>query len=374
LLVVLQFAISIAMIVSTTVIHSQLSYVQNKSLGFKKEQLLVVPIRDNSVQENFDRVKNTVLDVPGVSSVTALSNFPWEKGFLGFQMKIENQGQEYKSDVPTLLVDHDFIRTTGMEIVAGRDLSKDFMTDAAQAFIINETAVKQFGFDEPLGMKVVLKSRGKPKQGEIVGVVKDFHFQSLHHEVPPVVLTVAPEPFYLDNMVIRLQAASSAETIARLEEIWRRTVPDRPFEYFFLDQAFDNTYRQERRLAKILNTFAALAVAIGCLGLFGLSSYATQQRTKEMGIRKVMGATVTGVVSLLSRDFLKLVLLANIIAWPVAYLVLNRWLQDFAYRIEIGWWMFVLAGGLALLIAMLTVSIQALRVALENPIKSMRYE
>ncbi|HEY5615570.1 MAG TPA: ABC transporter permease [Bacteroidota bacterium] len=375
-LVVVQFAISITLIVSTAVIYSQLSFIQDKNLGFNKEQVVVVPVRDETIQQNFLRVKTSLQAVPGVSSVTALSNFPWERGFYDFPMKVEGMGKEFETDAPTLLVDEDFLRTLGMEISVGRDFLKNSSADANEAFIINATAAKKFGFENPVGMKLTMNSvsSGNPKKGEVIGVVKDFHFQSLYHEVEPLVITISPEIYYIDNVVVRLKTEHISETLSLLEAQWHNIVPDRPFEFFFLDQAFNNLYRSETQLASIFNTFSLLAVVIGCLGLFGLASFTIQQRTKEIGIRKVMGASVAGVVVLLSKDFIMLVLIANILAWPIAYYAMSAWLQDFAYRVDMSWWIFAGAGGLALFIALLTVSIQAVRAALANPVEALRYE
>ncbi len=375
-LVVIQFAVSIALIASTLAIHSQISFIREKNLGFTKEQLIAVPLRDYTVQENFQTLKNTVLTLPGISWVTVLSNFPWESGFYGFPVKAAHQGKEIETDIRTLLVDHDFVRTMDMQLVAGRDFSIEYSTDARHAFIINETAARRFGFEDPIGISLTMASvaAGKPKQGEVVGVVQDFHFQSLYHAIQPIALTVSPESYYLDNMVVRLSTSQISETISELEGLWRNVVPGRPFEYFFLDHAFDALYREEVRIGGILNASSAFAVMIGCLGLFGLSSYTTRRRMKEICIRKVLGSSAMGIVGLLSKDYIKLVLISNVIAWPAAYYAMNIWLENFAYRIDIGWWTFIIAGSIATIVALSTVGFQAIRAAGANPADALKYE
>ncbi len=376
LLVIVQFAVSVVLLIVTWVVQEQLQFIQNRRLGFDKSHILVIPIKDEAVQQNFAAIKNNFSSLSGISRISAISNFPWEKGYYDFFVRAEGMRAEEKFNMPTLLVDYDFIPAFGMEIVAGRDFSKEHATDAQQAFILNETAVKKLGWQVAVDKKIEMEavSAGKPRTGRVIGVVKDFHLRSLHHTVEPLALLLAPAPYYLDNMAIRLEAQNIPHTLSALERKWRDLVPHRPFDYFFLEEAFDALYRRERRLAQIFGYFAALAIFVGGLGLFGLASFMAEQKTKEIGIRKVLGASVAGIVALLAKDLVKLVLAANLIAWPVAFFGMNKWLQGYAYRIEMSIWTFAAATIIALTIALLTVSYQTTKAALANPVEALRYE
>jgi putative ABC transport system permease protein len=266
--------------------------------------------------------------------------------------------------------DHDFVKTLGLELADGRDFSKDFGAEE-EAFILNEAAVKALGWSDPVGREIGVDYFNK--RGRVIGVVKDFNYNSLHEKIGPAVIQVMPSDFFT-KIAVRVRGENLDRTLAFLKEKWQTLAPNLPFEYHFVDQDMENLYRDDQRLARIFGYFTALALIVACLGLFGLVSLGVAQRTKEIGVRKVLGATVTDVVALLSKDFVKLVLLANLIAWPAAYFAMNKWLQNFAYRIDIGWWMFALAGGLALVIALLTVSTQAIKAALANPVEALRYE
>jgi len=276
-----------------------------------------------------------------------------------------------------LWVDHDFIETLGIELGPGRNFSKDHPTDATEAFILNETAVKQLGWESPgaaIGKPFERIYGPKPDErvtGRIIGVAKDFHFRSLRFDIEPLVIHLWP---WLNYIIVRVQPDHVPSTLAFLERTWQKFDPNHPFEYYFLDDRFASLYRAEESLGQISGAFATLAIFVACLGLFGLAAFTAEQRTKEIGIRKVLGASISGIVLLLSKEFTKLVLVSNLIAWPIAYWAMNRWLQDFAYRIHIGVGTFLLAGVLALIIALLTVSFQAIKAALANPVKALRYE
>ncbi len=267
------------------------------------------------------------------------------------------------------VVDYDFFEALGIEIVAGRTFSKSFGTDIKAGFVLNESAVREFGWDTAVGKK--LGTAWNDMQGTVIGVVKDFHFESLHQKIEPVVFFM--ESFH-NYILVRIGPARYAETLSFLREEWQKSAPHRPFEYFFLDEEFDKLYKSEEKLGKLFGYFSMLAIVIAGLGLFGLASFSAEQRTKEIGIRKVLGANVAGIVSLLSKEFVKLVIIANLVAWPVAYFAMQRWLENFAYRIELGFGTFFLAAALALIIALLTVSYHALKAALANPVDSLRYE
>ena len=375
-LVVLQFTISIALIIVTMIVSGQLSYIQNKQLGFNKEQIVVIPVRDEVIQNNFETVKNSLLSHSDVLSAAALSNFPWKSGFYGFPGHADGMPEDIEMNLPILLVDHDFVKTFEMEILNGRDFSKDFSTDRSHAVIVNETAVESFGWDSGLRKKLTVKhiATGADVKGEVVGIVRDFHFQSLHHPIEPLVMLIAPVNYYIDNIAIRIKGQNISQTLDIIEQKWHEFVPSRPFTYFFLDDDFDQLYKKEGRLASIFQGFAGLAIFIACLGLFGLVSFSAEQRRKEIGIRKTLGATVTNITTLLSVEFVRLTLLANLIAAPLTFLIMRDWLNNFAYRQEMNLMPFLLAAAIALGIALLTVSYQAVKAAIANPIESLRYE
>ncbi len=374
-LVVVQFAVSIIFIVGALVVYHQLHYVKNKKLGFNKEQLLTITIPNLAVQQKCAVMKARFLEHPNVESVTASSTSPGS-GMLVLPVHAEGIIEKDAPVSSIFMVDHDFIKTLEIELAAGRDFSRDFPADDKEAFILNEAAVRQFGWksaETAIGKKFELLWRNKAiKTGEIIGIVKNFHFKSLHDKIGPVALHLSSER--VGSISVRIRPQNIAATMGFLEQQWHALTSNTPFEYSFLDDNFAKFYQTEEKLGQIFKVFSILAIFIACLGVFGLVSFATEQRTKEIGIRKVLGATVAGIVHLLSKEFMKLVLIANLLAVPIAWYAMDRWLQNFAYRVEVGWWIFALAGGLALLIALLTVSTQALKAALANPVEALRYE
>jgi putative ABC transport system permease protein len=277
--------------------------------------------------------------------------------------------------------DHDFAATLDLDLVAGRWFAREMTTDSS-AFVVNEAAARMFGVVSPediLGRRLTRFKRYPESaaihiQGPVIGVVRDFHYASLHKNVKPLIFNLPIGRWDANRFAIKIAAEDIRGTLDFLATKWKTYTKVHPFSYSFLDEKLDALYRAEQRLGKIFSLFAGLAILIACLGLFGLASFTAERRTKEIGIRKVLGATITSVAALLSKDFVKLVLFANLIAWPVAWFAMNRWLQNFAYRIDIGWWVFALAGGLALVIALATVSTQAIKAALANPVESLRYE
>jgi putative ABC transport system permease protein len=272
-----------------------------------------------------------------------------------------------------LFTDADFLSEYGIETVAGRGFLKERASDVSGACMVNEASVKAFGWssaEEAVGKRLETGMTGSQKQ--IIGVTKDFHYRSLHFAVEPLVIEIVPTAF--QNISFTVDTENLDETVSFVEETWRRLFPGKPFEYFFLDGFFQLLYRSEQQVGRLFTALTVLGIFIACLGLFGLASFMSQQRTKEIGIRKVLGATVTGIVHLISKEFLILVALANVIAWPVAYYAMSKWLQNFAYRIDIGLGTFLLAGLLALLIALITVAFQAVKAALANPVEALRYE
>ena len=364
-LVVLQFTISTVFIVCTLIIVGQLRFMHTKELGLDREYVVMIPIHEKEILQRYETVKNELLKGNSVVSVSATTFYPgqtWRQNFWK-----EGQPEDTYPQVRWISVDHDFIKTMGIELKEGRDFSLDFASDVNKAYILNETAVRELGLNSPLGKAFEIVERGK-----IIGVVKDFHFLSLHSEIEPVVLVLYPEGF--NQFAVRIRSENIPETLSFLEETWNSLAVEQAFEYRFLDQEFDALYKSEMRLEKIFTWVSILSVLIACLGLFGLASYAVERRTKEIGIRKVLGASSSRLIWLLSREFTLWVLLANVFAWPVAYFIMQQWLKNFAYRAPLGLWIFLLSGFLALGIAVLTVFIQSYRAAISDPVNTLRYE
>ena len=375
-LVVTQFAISIVLLVGVGIIVEQLKYVQNKSLGFDQEQI-VLTSTVRAMRQDFEAVRMRLLEHPGVRAVTASEAIPSGqlRNSIDVQAEVNGQIRPFNS-LALLAVDHDFTRTYGMEIVAGRTFSKEMASDSTQAFVLNEAAVRKLGWasaEEAVGKFFMLDAESlADRRGTVVGVVKDFHFESLRERITPMVMYIRPELYWVAT--IKLAAGDPAEALAFIEAQWQTYTPDAPLSFSFLDQRFGQLYQPEERFGQIAGYFAALAMLIACLGLFGLASFAAEQRTKEIGVRKVLGASARSIVVLLSRDFTRVVLIALVVATPVAYLIMDRWLDSFAYRIDLSWPVFLIAGLAALAIALLTVSYQAIRAALVNPVEALRYE
>lgn len=367
-LVVLQFAISIALIIGTIMVYSQMKYMHNQDLGFNKEQMIILETNGDSSKFAF---KQSILTIPNVKSVSLSSSVPG-MGINAAYSKVENKnGDMQVANLDRYAVDFDFIPQFEMKMVAGRSFSRDFATDSTQALILNETAVKQFGYSSPdqiIGKRFEQWGR----KGKVIGVVKDFHYRALQQKIKPLSIVIAPNAVHLVN--IKVAAADIPKTLDAIESKWQEMIPSRPFNYTFLDETFNKQYRDEERFQKLFFIFSILAIFISCLGLLGLISYSTIQRTKEIGIRKILGASVSGITSLVSKQFIKLVLIAFVIASPIAWFGMHKWLQNFAYRIDIQWWVFALAGIIALLIALVTVSFQAIKAAMANPVKSLRSE
>lgn len=375
-LVTLQYIISITLIISTVVIFYQLHHVKNRDLGFDKEQVVVISLK-GQVSQKHDVFKNEILRLPGVISAACSSTVP-SRGLNETMFSFE--GIDRKKQVfPIMEIDPDYLKTMNMQLAAGRNFSQDHPGDS-KAMILNETLVKQLGWEEPLGKTVFMMDIADPDRPEkgfvevpytVIGVIRDFHFESLHEKIRGHLIKMSGE---VSRISVKLRPETIAGTLQSIENIWRKLEPSHPFSFVFLDDSFDRLYRSEQRMGQIFISFTLMAVFISCLGLFGLASFTADQRTKEIGIRKVLGASMSNVVLLLSKDFTKWVILANVVAWPLAYLVMARWLQNFAYRINLGIWMFILSGILALIIAVLTVSTKALKAAAADPVDSLRYE
>jgi putative ABC transport system permease protein len=372
-LVVFQFMMSVVLIVGTIIVYRQITYIQTKNVGFNRDQVMTV----NGVYamgKQAETFKQEVLRLPGVVSGSISGYLPTPSDRNDMAFFAEGESDMNKGvNMQTWGVDYDYVKTLAMQVLKGRDFSRVFGSDSS-GIILNEAAVKVLGFKEPIGKRVWRfdDNGGKTqKTYTIIGVVKNFHFESLRRNIGALSLVLNSNS---GAVSFRISSANVPGLMKEIEAKWKQLSPGQPFSYQFMDDSFDEMYRAEQRIGTIALTFAALAILIACLGLFGLAAFMAEQRTKEIGVRKVLGASVGSIIGLLSKDFLKLVLIAIIIASPLAWYAMNQWLKDFAYKIDIEWWMFTLAGALAVGIALLTVSFQSVKAALMNPVKSLRSE
>ncbi|MBC7862899.1 MAG: ABC transporter permease [Bacteroidia bacterium] len=373
--VVIQFAISIALIISTIIIYRQLNYLQNAELGFKKDQVLIVPVRAPMAKVYLpfsEELKNSpdIVNVATMNDILGVSHNTHEYNYEGMA---PNKQWIY---FPSLIVSPTFVETMGIKIVAGRSFNKDIKSDDSLAVIINEAMVKHLGWgtaQNAIGKQFFTPS-GKER---VIGVAADYNFVSLKQNVGPFVLDISDPSnklLWTKYIIIRIPAANEKKTIEFIEKKWNTFTKEYPFEYFFLNENLEKSYQSQENLAKLVGYFSILAIFIACLGLFALASFTVEQRTKEMGIRKVLGASALVIVNLVSKEFIKLVIIANLIAWPLTWWLMQKWLNDFAYRISIGFWVFLISGCIALAIAQLTVLFHALRSAKRNPVTSLKYE
>jgi putative ABC transport system permease protein len=372
-LVVFQFAISISLIVCVAVVGKQLRYTRDKRLGFDKERIVVLSM-DNAMRGRYDAIRQELLAYPGIVDAAGSRRVP--SGRLldssGAQVVSGSTSRPVDFRVAMVCVDYAFIDTYRMEMAAGRNFSRDHLTDAKEGFILNETAVRKLGWTPESAIGQPFAYGYNNRKGAVVGVVKDFNFESLHQEIAPLVFFIQPSDYRLIS--IRIRPGAIPATLDFLKERWAQWRPEFPFQYFFVDERFGQLYEAERKLGQIFSGFSLLAVFVACLGLFGLASFSAEKRTKEIGIRKVMGATVPGLALMMSQDFTKWVLAANVIAWPVSYYAMRQWLQGFAYRVSPDLGQFLLAGLAAFLIALATVSFQAVKAAVGNPVEALRFE
>jgi len=366
-LVVFQFSLTILLIIGMIVIYRQLNYIQTKNIGYDRENLIYIPV-EGELATKYQLFKEEAVRIPGVLAMSKMRNSPTvinhHNGSIGWPGKDPNLVVHFADEI----VAYDFVKTLGLQLKEGRDFSKEYPTDSI-GFLLNETAVEKIGLQNPVGQTILWGNQ----PGKIVGVLKDFHFNSMHSSIDPLIVRLK-EDWTWGNILVRVQAGKTREAISGLEKLAKTVNPKFPFTYQFSDQEFAKLYQSEQLVSKLSNYFAFLGIFISCLGLFGLATFATAQRRKEIGVRKVLGASVTSISFLLANDFLKVVALAFLVAFPAAWLIMNNWLQNFVYRIDIEWWMFALAGFVTLGIAMLTVSYQSIRSALANPIKSLRTE
>ncbi len=372
-LMVVQFAISVMLIIGTLTMYRQFNFMKNQYLGFEKEQKLILPFRGGiNIQENFASVKDMFSKHTSVTGVAVSSSVPG-RGVSNFSIRLVEEDDPKSQSMFHMYFDDDFIPDYGIDIVAGRAFQKEMKTDFMGAFLINEAAVKAFGWSSPeeaLGKRLQTGHGGRVNP--IIGVTKNFHYRGLQSEVEPLVMEFLPWSFRY--ITLSIDISNLNETLAFVKSQWKALWPGHPFEHFFLDTDFDRQYRADEQIGNVFGIFTFLGLFIACLGLLGLASFTAESRTKEIGIRKVLGASVGGIVLMLSKQFTKWVVLANFIAWPVAYYFMDRWLKNFAYRIDIGIWTFVLSAVLVLLIAIMTVSYQSIKAAVANPVDSLRYE
>lgn len=371
-LVVFQFAISACLILMVFVIKNQLDFVQNQDLGFKKNQQLILPLKSEDAVAKYEVLKASLMQNPNVKSVTLATTYPGIESIEDMMYYAEGKTVEDVVNITNAYVGDDFVETLGFQMLEGRTFTEEY-TSEYPMMILNESAVKSLGYEvaDAVGKKVHFEWRGKLSTLEIVGVVKDFNYQSLHTKINPFAFIKENRGGYL---IANFEGSGTNEVMASAEASWDKLNISDPFVYSFLDQDFQRNYEKEERVAKIIIGFALLAIFIACLGLYGLTAFMTEQRTKEIGIRKTMGATDWSIVALLSKDFGKTVLLAILISVPISLYLSNAWLENFAFKIELQWWYFVVTGLVALMIAMLTVSFQSVRTALMNPVDSLKSE
>jgi putative ABC transport system permease protein len=371
-LVIMQFVVSVLLIVCTLVINQQLTYMRTANLGFEKEHMITVPIQNDSMRKRYEAIKNELMENPGVTGVTACLRAPISENILVTNGLPEGMPREQAFRVYHNFVDLDYVENFGIEIVAGRAFSRDFLTDREEAFIVNEATVRKSGISSPSEAVNKKFRSGIGIQGTIIGVMKDFHISSFHEEIEPMILSFDPEYFW--ELSIKIKPDNIPITLASIEKTYGKFLPDYPFYFSFLDKDIDALYSGEEKTGRIVRTFSLIAILIACLGLFGLAAFAAEKRSKEIGIRKVLGATSARIMYLLSTEFTKWVLMANVLAWPIAYLAMTQWLRGFAFRIHIGPWPFLWGAFLSCAIALVTVSYQALKSAVSDPVESLRYE
>lgn len=377
-LVVFQFMITISMLIGSAVIYQQMHYTSTKDLGFNRNQVLTFHVHKTEVRKQIPQIKDELLKNPLIEGVSAAGNPIGNNdlGGKGFYFEVNGQISESSMIIKRIDVDEDFLNTLDMKLVSGRNFDKNRKTDLYESVLVNETLVKKLGWKSPIGKRVEFNAGQNNEirgHSQVVGVVKDFHIYSLQHKIEPLVMQM-PLDFQQDNLYIKIRPEHTQAALAYIEKVYQKFDSEHAFEYSFLDQNFTHQYESEIKQGQLLVTFTCLTIFIACLGLFGLVTFTAEQRTKEIGIRKVLGASVTNIVGMISKDFIILIAIASLIAFPMAWYAMNSWLEDFAYRIDLQWWVFLAAGCLALLIALMTISTQAIRAAMANPVKSLKSE
>ncbi len=375
ILVIVQFSLSIILIIATIVVYNQMIFMKEKDLGYDKENLIYVYMR-GEIPEKYEIIKSELLRTNRVRNVSGTLNPPHRITANGGGANWEGKNPDEQILIGANFVGYDYCKTMGINLVAGRDYSQDFSgdlvsnSDSIGGFLVNEEVVRIMGLDANSAIGAQFDNFGC--YGKIVGVMKNFHFKDVKTIIEPIAFALVPDN--LRFIVIRIERGNIPETIKNLTNAWASIVPKYPFEYRFLDDDLDRTYLSEMRMLDLLRIFSVIAILIACLGLFGLASFSAEQRTKEIGIRKTIGASVSNIVFLLSKEFIKWVLIANVIAWPISYILLNNWLQNYAYRVSIAWWVFLIATILTIIIAIITVGFQSIKAAIANPVNSLKYE
>ncbi|HJT72558.1 MAG TPA: FtsX-like permease family protein, partial [Chitinophaga sp.] len=366
-LVVFQFVLSVILIVGMIVIYRQMAYVQSKNLGYDRENLVYIPVEGDMIRQ-YDLFKEQAAGIPGVVAISRMRQSPTDFDHTVGDVRWIGKAPEEEVPFADMKVGYDFARTLKLEFLDGHDFTPEFGTDSI-GYMINETALKKIGYKDPIGQPIWWGNA----RGAIIGVLKDFHFHSMHQAIEPLIIRMDSSPKW-STMLVRIKTGRTTETLAGLEKIFKTLNPAFPFSYQFADQEYAKLYKSEQIVSRLSGYFACLATLISCLGLFGLATFSAEQRTREMGIRKVMGASVLNIVALFSSSFLKLVLIAFLLAMPVSWYIMNSWLQGFAYAVSIEWWIFAIAGLVTVSIALLTVGYQSIRAGMMNPIKSLNVE
>jgi putative ABC transport system permease protein len=370
-LVVFQFVVSVGLVVSAVVVRLQLDYIKSKDVGYEKDQIVVIRLHDQDIKKSLDAFKSDLKANPNVIAATATDALPNNiQSQMGPKWPGMPEDFDY-FDVYVSYVDEDYMDVYGIDVVDGRNFSKEYPSDAQSAFLFNESLVRTLGWERPLGREFEI---WWGDVGQVVGVVKNFNFHSLHRGIDPMCLYYRKDQRYVYYLSVKIRGGNIPETLGFLKDTWGNFSPNYPIDYSFFDDIFSNAYRSEYRLGSMFNVFSVLAVLIACLGLFGLAAFTAEQRTKEIGIRKVLGASGAGIFMLLSKEFGKWVLISSLMAWPIAYFAMHIWLKNFAYRAPLAPWIFVAATGAAAIVALGTVASQTVKVASSNPVKVLRYE
>ena len=374
ILVVVQFVISITLIIGTMIMLDQLRYMKEKDLGFDKEHVVIIPIFDDDITKNLESIRNELKSLSGVIDVSSASEVPGNYPDYSAYVP-EGYTREQTQLMHHINCEENFIRTMGMEIIEGRNFSSKFGTDHEDAIIINQTTAKKYGWDSPLGKQIgffpeELADKTEPKT--VIGVVKDFHVKSMHDKILPLLLT--NDKTYFNEVVVRIKSGDISGSVELIGEKWKEFDPNRPFDYYFLDQSFNKQYQADERLNTIIRYFTIFAIFVACLGLYGMASFMAEQRFKEIGVRKTLGASVPNIVLLLSKEITRLIIIANVLAIPIVYFVLEYWLESFAYHTEISILTFLFSTLIVFIIGYITISYQSLRAAFTNPVDVMRTE
>lgn len=376
-LVVFQFAISVTLIIATLIVNRQMKYMLGDQLGFNKDHVIILN-RTDLLAKQSESFKNDLYKIPGVEKVSGATGIPGEQNFFG--ISFQTVGRNKPLTGRGIIVDDQYLAALDIPLLKGRFFSKALATDSLSV-VLNEKAVDEFGLTDPIGARLTNPDGlfnlpdGSPQVLTVIGVVKDFHFQSLHQMITPLIFMNSSKfQFVMPVTAVRVQSSQFKSVLSAVENTWDHYVPQHPFQFSFLDQQLAGLYHSEETTQHLFTIFSALAIFIACMGLLGLVTYATQKRSREISIRKVLGASIGNIIALLSKDFLKLVFIATLISFPLAWILMNKWLQDFAYRVTIGWWIFVVAAMIALLIALIAVSFQAIRAAIANPVRALRSE